>query len=124
MKSSCAIVSTSTMIDAADISGKLQQKFRDQHGVLIARIMPAFIDRLEKNFNNLAYMHILEKDYEGTLTFTAKWDNDKTIILTPSDPDLFRKLEMGEFDKQGNLIKSPHSIIAEWKVQVRIPKKG
>jgi hypothetical protein len=43
-----------------------------------------------------------------------------TLHVIPSDPVLFRKLEMGEFNEDGTLKTPPHSILKEIKVMVRL----
>ena len=74
--------------------------------------------RLTKDFERIASTHIMEREYEGILTFKAEFDGESTIMLTPSDAELFKKLELGMFDENGTMVKPPHSIISEWRVQI------
>lgn len=80
-----------------------------------------YIKRLEKDLNRIAMTRVAEGSIVGaTLTFTVVRAGEKTLHIKPSDPVLFRKLEFGEFDDQGNLKTPPHSILRDWKAIINV----
>jgi len=107
------------VINAADIAGHLQARLEKEEDEIIATWVGKYIKRLEVDLNRIALAKIGEAGYENVLTFSAQHTGAKEITVTPSDPVLFRKLEFGEFDDQGNLVTPPHSVMKEWRVFIR-----
>ena len=105
-------------IPIENIEGGLQQLLEINHPAIKAKLVDQYMKRLVKDFERIASLHIREREYEGLLLFKAEYDGDTTIKLIPSDVELFKRLELGMFNSEGVMIKPPHSIISEWKVQV------
>lgn len=88
--------------------------------VVMKRIMNAYRLRLEKDLNRIAQARMAEGSVDGTLSFTVVQEDARTLRIIPSDPVLFKKLEMGEFNEDGTLKTPPHSVMQELKVYVRV----
>jgi len=87
--------------------------------VTMKRLMEEYRKRLEKDLNRIAQARLDEGSLKGTLTFLVVQEDAKTLVVKPSNPALFRLLEMGEFNPDGTLKTPPYSIMEELKVIVR-----
>ena len=105
-------------IPIENIEGGLQELLEINQPTIKGKLVEQYMKRLVKDFDRIAALHITEREYEGFLTFKAEYDGETTIKLIPSNVELFKKLEMGMFDADGVMVKPPHSVISEWKVQV------
>lgn len=83
------------------------------------KVLAYYVPRLIADLERIAAAKVMEAGLEGHLTFTAKISDDaKSITVTPSDPVLFRRLELGQFDAQGNLVAPAHSVLTDLRVRV------
>ena len=89
-------------------------------GSFLTTVMKKVMDRLVKDLERIADARIVEGELIGKMTFTYHQTEDKTFILKPSDPILFKKLEWGEFNPDGSYKTPPHSLLKELKVYIRL----
>lgn len=109
-------------IEARNIAGHLQRKMRvESEAVLLQRFLQDYRARLMHDLNRIAAAKVAEAGLEGTLTFMVRIGQDAhSLVVIPSNPDLFRKLEFGEFDAEGNLRSPPHSVMQAVRVTVQL----
>lgn len=108
------------MINAKSIAGRLVGKFVANEDALIASWLQKYMRRLRLDFERIAMAKIAKAGYQGVLTFRVEQTGPRQITIRPSDPVLFKKLEFGEFDENGQMKTPPHSVLKEWKVFVRL----
>jgi hypothetical protein len=76
--------------------------------------------RLTSDLNRIASARIAGAEMNSSLTFRVEQVDATTLHVIPSDPVLFKKLEMGEFNDDGTLKTPPHSVLKELKVMIRL----
>lgn len=106
-------------VDIRNVVGFFQEKFAKEHTDLLNKWLDGYMKRLVKDLQRIAEAKIMETGRGGTIEFFARRSGEKEITLTTSNPVLFKALEMGEFDENGNLVTPPHSVMKEWRVFVR-----
>jgi hypothetical protein len=98
----------------------IAQKIQE-HNKINELLLNKTANRVVQDLNRIAQARILEQTLNENLTFRSKIDPaQKEIIVIPSNPVLFKKLEFGEFNEDGTMKTPPHSVLNEWKVIIRV----
>lgn len=104
-----------------DTDRQIQDDFLKHEPEMQRKMLDAYAARLETDFNRLALARVAEAGYDGVLVFSVEVEHAKrTIRLIPNDAELFRKLEFGEFDDEGNLKTPAYSVVQLVKVTIRL----
>lgn len=84
-----------------DLAGRLQKLLNESKQ--LEQYLQVYKDRLVLDMNRIAAARLADQGLIGEATFTAVVGPDKkSIVLKPSNPDLFLKIQM-EKDADGNV---------------------
>lgn len=100
-----------------DSAGKLADALREILESRIEGFLDKYTKQLVKTMNWMALSVLSQRGDGRVLTFTSR-RSGKTILIRPSDMELFRELELGRFDAEGKMVSPPHSVISEVKVML------